>query len=128
MFFTLLIAIFLTLLNLQNCPKIVTKIDSEQFKNESFLDMDISTNLFASDQVNNDSVQDRNLKLASENLNILYFKKYQKKRCSFLCHDINKKNVTNTRKIPIDSVMNLLYSAPIKKRNRFCTLLWKCQM
>ena len=128
MFFTLLIAIFLTLLNLQNCPKIVTKIDSEQFKNESFLDMDISTNLFASDQVNNDSVQDRNLKLASENLNILYFKKYQKKRCNYMCHDVNQENVTISRKIPKDSFMYLLYTAPIKNKKRFCNLIWKCQM
>ena len=77
---------------------------------------------------NSADLQDRNLKIASKKLDILYFKKYQKKRCSFLCHDVNKKNVTNTRKIPNYSVMHLLYSAPIKKRKQFCTLLWKCQM
>ena len=113
-------------------------MDSKQLKNESFVDLTNSTDVMEKDseQFENDSfymnnsteLLDKNLKIASKKLDILYFKKYQKKRCSFLCHDINKKNVTNTRKIPIDSVMNLLYSAPIKKRNRFCTLLWKCQM
>ena len=119
MFFTILIAICLTLLNIQNCPKIEKKIDSEQFKNKSFKVMDISTNLFSSDQVNNDSLQDRNLKLATENLNILYLKKYQKKRCSFICHDVNRKNVTITRKNTKDNFLFLLYSAPIKNKKGY---------
>ena len=111
MFFTILIAICLTLLNIQNCTKIEKKIDS-----------------FSSNQVNNDSLQDRNLKLATENLNILHLKKYRKKRCSYICHDVNRKNVTITRKIPKDSFLFLLYSAPIKNKKRFCNLIWKCQM
>ena len=100
MFFTILIAICLTLLNIQNCTKIEKKIDR-------------------SDQVNNDSLQDRNLKLATENLNILYLKKYQKKRCSFICHDVNRKNVTITRKNTKDNFLFLLYSAPIKNKKGY---------
>ena len=111
---------------------------STQLKDESFVDLTNSTNLVEIDSEqfrdesfytnNSTDLQDRNLKIASKKLDLLYFKKYQKKRCSFLCHDVNKKNVTNTRKIPNYSVMHLLYSAPIKKRKQFCTLLWKCQM
>ena len=136
MLLSVLLAIIVTFVNLQHCPEI--EKDSIQLRNESFVDLTNSTIVMEKDseRFKNDSFNmnnstdllDKNLKIASKKLDILYFKKYQKKRCSFLCHDINKKNVTNTRKIPIDSVMNLLYSAPIKKRNRFCTLLWKCQM
>ena len=136
MLLSLLLAIIVTFVNLQHCPEI--EKDSIQLKNESFVDLTNSTIVMEKDseQFKNDSFNmnnstdllDKNLKIASKKLDILYFKKYQKKRCGFMCHYINKKNITVTRKIPIDSVMNLLYSAPIKKRNRFCTLLWKCQM
>ena len=116
MLLSVLLAIIVTFVNLQHCPEI--EKDSIQLRNESdSFNMNNSTDLL-----------DKNLKIASKKLDILYFKKYQKKRCGFMCHYINKKNITITRKIPIDNVMNLLYTAPIKNRKRFCTLLWKCQM
>ena len=114
MLLIVLFAIILTFVNIQNCPNL--EKHSKQLKDGSFY-MKNSTDL-----------QDRNLKIASEKLDLLYFKRYQKKRCAFLCHDVHKKNVTNTRKIPNHSVMHLLYSAQMKNRKRFCTLLWKCQM
>ena len=125
MLLSVLLAIIVTFVNLQHCPEI--EKDSFQLKNESFVD---------SEQFKNDSFNmnnstyllDKNLKIASKKLDKLYFKKYQQRRCGFLCHDTNKKNITIIRKIPIDNVMNLLYTAPIKNRKRFCTLLWKCQM
>ena len=136
MLLSLLLAIIVTFVNLQHCPEI--EKDSIQLKNESFVDLTNSTIVMEknSEQFKNDSFNmnnstdllDKNLKIASKKLDILYFKKYQKKRCGFMCHYINKKNITVTRKIPIDSVMNLLYTAPIKNRKRFCNLLWKCQM
>ena len=136
MLLSVLFAIILTFVNLQNCPNI--EKDSKQLKNESFVDLTNSTDVMEKDseQFENDSfymnnsteLLDKNLKIASKKLDILYFKKYQKKRCGFMCHDTNKKNISITRKIPIDNVMNLLYTAPIKNRKRFCTLLWKCQM
>ena len=136
MLLSVLLAIIVTFVNLQHCPEI--EKDSIQLKNESFVDLTNSTIVMEknSEQFKNDSFNmnnstdllDKNLKIASKKLDILYFKKYQKKRCGFMCHYINKKNITVTRKIPIDSVMNLLYTAPIKNRKKFCTLLWKCQM
>ena len=125
MLLSVLLAIIVTFVNLQHCPEI--EKDSFQLKNESFVDSE----QFKNDSFNmNNSTDllDKNLKIASKKLDILYFKKYQQKRCGFLCHDTNKKNITIIRKIPIDNVMNLLYTAPIKNRKRFCTLLWKCQM
>ena len=118
MLVTLLIACVLIFVNLQNCSKI---------ENQSFLDIDNSTNIFASEQENNESLADINLKLASEKLNILYFKKYQKKRCSYMCHYVHKENETSPRSYSIDKFVHLLYSAPVKPRKRLCTLLWKCQ-
>ena len=136
MLLSVLLAIIVTFVNLQHCPEI--EKDSFQLKNESFVDLTNSTIVMEKDseQFKNDSFNmnnstdllDKNLKIASKKLDILYFKKYQKKRCGFSCHDINKKNITITRKIPSDSLMNLLYTTPIKNRKRFCTLLWKCQM
>ena len=117
MLLSVLLAIIVTFVNLQHCPEI--EKDSIQLRNESFVDLSNSTTT---------DLLDKNLKIASKKLDLLYFKKYQKKRCGFMCHDTNKKNITITRKIPIDNVMNLLYTAPIKNRKRFCTLLWKCQM
>ena len=126
MLLSVLLAIIVTFVNLQHCPEI--EKDSFQLKNESFVDSE----QFKNDSFNmNNSTDllDKNLKIASKKLDILYFKKYQKKRCGFSCHDINRKNITITRKkIPSDSLMNLLYTTPIKNRKRFCTLLWKCQM
>ena len=136
MLLSFLLAIIVTFVNLQDCPEI--EKHSIQLRNESFVDLTNSTIVMEKDieQSKNESLNmknstdllDRNLKIASKKLDILYFKKFQKKRCGFMCHYINKKNITVTRKIPIDSVMNLLYSAPIKNRKRFCNLLWKCQM
>ena len=136
MLLSVLLAIIVTFVNLQHCPEI--EKHSIQLRNESFVDLTNSTIVMEKDieQSKNESLNmknstdllDRNLKIASKKLDILYFKKYQKKRCGFSCHDINKKNITITRKIPIDSVKNLVYTAPIKNRKRFCTLLWKCQM
>ena len=125
MLLSVLLAIIVTFVNLQHCPEI--EKDSFQLKNESFVDSE----QFKNDSFNmNNSTDllDKNLKIASKKLDKLYFKKYQQRRCGFLCHDTNKKNITIIRKIPIDNVMNLLYTAPIKNRKRFCTLLWKCQM
>ena len=126
MLLSVLLAIIVTFVNLQHCPEI--EKDSFQLKNESFVDSE----QFKNDSFNmNNSTDllDKNLKIASKKLDILYFKKFQKKRCGFTCHDINRKNITITRKkIPSDSLMNLLYTTPIKNRKRFCTLLWKCQM
>ena len=122
MLLSVLLAIIVTFVNLQHCPEI--EKDSFQLKNESFVDLTNSTIVMEKDS----DLLDKNLKIASKKLDILYFKKYQKKRCGFSCHDINKKNITITRKIPSDSLMNLLYTTPIKNRKRFCTLLWKCQM
>ena len=125
MLLSVLLAIIVTFVNLQHCPEI--EKDSFQLKNESFVDSE----QFKNDSFNmNNSTDllDKNLKIASKKLDKLYFKKYQQRRCGFLCHDTNKKNITILRKIPIDNVMNLLYTAPIKNRKRFCTLLWKCQM
>ena len=135
MLLSFLLAIIVTFVNLQDCPEI--EKHSIQLRNESFVDLTNSTIVMENDseQFKNDSFMnnstdllDKNLKIASKKLDILYFKKFQKKRCGFLCHDVNKKNITITRKIPIDNVINLLYTAPIKNRKRFCTLLWKCQM
>ena len=136
MLLSFLLAIIVTFVNLQDCPEI--EKHSIQLRNESFVDLTNSTIVMEKDieQSKNESLNmknstdllDRNLKIASKKLDILYFKKFQKKRCGFMCHYINKKNITITRKIPIDNVMNLLYTAPIKNRKRFCTLLWKCQM
>ena len=137
MLLSVLLAIIVTFVNLQHCPEI--EKDSFQLKNESFVDLTNSTIVMEKDieQSKNESLNmknstdllDRNLKIASKKLDILYFKKFQKKRCGFRCHDINRKNITITRKkIPSDSLMNLLYTTPIKNRKRFCTLLWKCQM
>ena len=136
MLLSFLLAIIVTFVNLQDCPEI--EKHSIQLRNESFVDLTNSTIVMEKDieQSKNESLNmknstdllDRNLKIASKKLDILYFKKFQKKRCGFMCHYINKKNITITRKIPIDNVMKLLYTAPIKNRKRFCTLLWKCQM
>ena len=137
MLLIVLFAIILTFVNPQYCPNM--EKDSKQLKNESFVDLTNSTIVMEKDseQFKNDSFNmnnstdllDKNLKIASKKLDILYFKKFQKKRCGFRCHDINRKNITITRKkIPSDSLMNLLYTTPIKNRKRFCTLLWKCQM
>ena len=116
MLLSVLLAIIVTFVNLQHCPEI--EKDSIQLRNESdSFNMNNSTDFL-----------DKNLKIASKKLDKLYFKKYQQRRCGFLCHDTNKKNITIIRKIPIDNVMKLLYTAPIKNRKRFCTLLWKCQM
>ena len=136
MLLSFLLAIIVTFVNLQDCPEI--EKHSIQLRNESFVDLTNSTIVMEKEgeQFKNDSCNmnnstdllDKNLKIASKKLDILYFKKYQKKRCGFSCHDINRKNITITRKIPSDSLMNLLYTTPIKNRKRFCTLLWKCQM
>ena len=124
MLLSVLLAIIVTFVNLQHCPEI--EKDSFQLKNESFVDLTNSTIVMEKDSTD---LLDKNLKIASKKLDILYFKKFQKKRCGFRCHDINRKNITITRKkIPSDSLMNLLYTTPIKNRKRFCTLLWKCQM
>ena len=68
MLFTFLIFIFFTLVNLQNCLSVKMEIDSEHLKNGSFIDMDNSKNLqnkYASKEIDDKSIQDKNLKLAS---------------------------------------------------------------
>ena len=99
MLLSVLLAIIVTFVNLQHCPEI--EKDSFQLKNESFVDLTNSTIVMEKDseQFKNDSFNmnnstdllDKNLKIASKKLDILYFKKYQKKRCSFMCHDLNTK-------------------------------------
>ena len=113
MFVSFVIAIFLTFVNLQNCPN-----DYDQFRTEN------STN----PQKKIASELDKTLEFATEYLDNLYFEKFGKKRCKFMCHNIYEENVTITRKFQIDSFMHVLNSARVKHKKRLCTLLWKCKM
>ena len=113
MFVSFVIAIFLTFVNLRNCPN-----DYDQFRTEN------STNL----QKKIASELDKTLEFATEYLDNLYFEKFGKKRCKFMCHNIYEENVTITRKFQIDSFMHVLNSARVKHKKRLCTLLWKCKM
>ena len=84
MLLIVLFAIILTFVNPQYCPNM--EKDSKQLKNESFVDLTNSTNLLEKDfeQFKNESfyinnsadLQDRNLKIASKKLDLLYFKRY----------------------------------------------------
>ena len=68
MFVSFVIAIFLTFVNLQNCPN-----DYDQFKTEN------STNL----QKKFGSELNRTLEFATKYLDNLYFEKFGKKRCKY---------------------------------------------
>ena len=70
MFVSFVIAIFLTLVNLQNCPN-----DYDQSRNKSFVDIENSKNL----QKNFASELDRTLVFATKYLDNLYFEKFGKK-------------------------------------------------
>ena len=104
MFVSFIIAIFLTLVNLQNCPN-----DYDQSRNKSFVDIENSKNL----QKNFASELDRTLEFATKYLDNLYFEKFGKRRCKYLCHDIYEENVTIIRKFQIDSFMHVLNSAHV---------------